>query len=187
MASPFKQNVETNFPGGLDVFDAGNYDPAIALAVTALEAVVATGALLTFVSYAPASPGVTYSGTAQALAAVDATNLTVSFVAPTSGTVLVRQSAIGYMNSATFQGWWGIVTHGTSTVVGVPALVTQVAAPESLSTVQVITGLTSGQTYQWDWAFGSNNASGTTHIIALGSTGTLATPGGPAAMEVWVA
>lgn len=40
MTGPFKDNVETAFPGGLDVFDAGNYDPAIALAVNALEVVV---------------------------------------------------------------------------------------------------------------------------------------------------
>lgn len=143
-------------------------------------------ALLGVTQYAPASKA-TYTTSSTSYVALDTTNLTVTFVAPASGQVLLRLGATG--SNAT--GWqsWAVLTHGTSTLVGKAMFRNYSDAGQPFATQeQVIGGLTPGNTYTWDWAQATGNASFSVSTYAMGATSpTQASPAAPAVMEVWSA
>jgi hypothetical protein len=130
---------------------------SVAQALTDAARADTMGLLLAYVSYFPA--GLTIESTASTMAvAVDSTNLTVSFVAPPSGDVLVRVTAL-MRQSATFGGLC-MLTHGTTTVIG-PRISTGVGLPNAYAPVQVVipvTGLVAGTTYDWDLGYYVNNS-----------------------------
>lgn len=123
-----KPNVQTNFPGGLDVFDAGQYDPAMALAVNAVESYVLAGV-------DPVN-AVAVSGATQALlagtmnryvlstnctfalpAAVKGSSFTAAFVQPASGgpyTPTITSADYGAAGTPT----WSTVANKKDIVVG---------------------------------------------------------------------
>jgi hypothetical protein len=155
--------------------DAGHVHPTNLLAVN---------------QYAPASLA-TYTTTSLTVAALDATNMTVSFTAPASGAVLIRLSAFCKAPSTAVAPVWGLTDHTTTTILyGVQLYVMSTTAPGAYSAVQRITGLTPGTAYQMDWALASNTAASMVTTYAKGITGTTATAtttAGPAVMEVWAA
>lgn len=151
--------------------------------------------LLAKTQYAPAV-AVSYaaSTTALTLTVMDTTNLTVTFTAPTSGSVLMRLSGYLVLANASVPCVWGLVTHGGTTLVAPVALVaggaTTPTGPKSVAIL--VTGLTPGNSYQWDWV----HAQGTTASLSLiaqgyqtqvGAVLSAAPTGTPAVMEVWSA
>lgn len=143
------------------------------------------GQVLGITQYAPASP-VTESVTGATVAAFDATNLTVTFTAPASGKVKVRLEAVGKVSVNTSQGYWGLLLHGTSTLIGELSLVMTSSTAIRGGYEQEITGLAAGTTYQLDWA-GANGTGGTDQveiIAGLSPNPPGTTAQGPAIMTV---
>lgn len=127
------------------------------------DAQTALGAVLDQVIYAPAT-SVTYTTTVATPAAVDSTNLTVSFTA-ISTQVLVEVDALMGQYTGTDAIGAGLVDHGTTTLVPGSPLV---LAAQQASTVGEngsgsktlripVTGLVVGTAYSWDlaWAVGT--------------------------------
>lgn len=142
--------------------------------------------LLAIVRYNPAT-GVKASTTSTTPVAVDATNLTISFTAPASGKVLVRLNAIAGLTSNADLGYWGLLQHSTTNLVGdLEAVVSSTAEAFRATAPIYLTGLTAGQTYQYDWAHAAQSgATMSTDYGGANSTG--ANNFGPAIMEVWSA
>ena len=140
--------------------------------------------LLTSVQYAPSvlsSPST--SGTT---AAVDATHLTASFKAPTSGNVLVRLTANQYTPAGGY-GYWCLLDHTSHAQVGMSVCICGgIEVVSVTSAAFLITGLTAATTYQYDWGFLASGV--TTTMYIQGATGVPGQPNaGPAVMEVWSA
>lgn len=143
------------------------------------------GALLALVNYAPAST-TTYASSSKTLAAVDTTNLAISFTAPPSGRVLVRLSALAVIASANVGAWWGLLDATTGNLYGSAVMVTNSDSVRTLETADiVVTGLVSGTSYTMNWALARGTTSGSVRIVChtMGKTITGIT-GGPAVMEV---
>jgi hypothetical protein len=152
---------------------------------TQLNAPSSGTSLLAAVQYAP-SVIATYDLTATSITAVDATNLTISFTAPTSGDVLVRLSGFTTLEGAvagTSYLQFGLVTHGTSTQVGglacMLAPATNTTWGMNLSAQFLLTGLSG--TVSLDWAY--KNVSGDNAYLQAGAAGVSA----PAILEAWSA
>src|ERR1700757_4493576 len=117
--------------------------------------------LLAFTRYSP-NPIITKTPSAS-LAAIDTTNLTISFVAPSSGNVMVVLQGNPRASNNASADWlgWGLVTHGTTTLVSdLMNTIQPVNQPGGGLQVEAnivarfhITGLTAGTTYQYDWAY----------------------------------
>lgn len=164
---------------GLDGLDGG-IGPAGVAGATGL-----TGAtsLLAITSYNPAITDVSI-GT-NALADVDATNLKVTFVAPPSGSVLIRLNATGYLDAVTAEMRWGL-REGSTTVAG-PATVLSGGYGAgggndwtSITRAFYVTGLTPGQSYTYKWGWLDSTGASAVHLRYGGVYG-------PAVMEVWSA
>ena len=131
----------------------------------AWKAIPSVSPYLACVAYDP-NPGVRLTITSSTMSAIDTTNLTVSFIAPSSGKVLVRLS--GYFaqgNGSAYMFTWALLTHSTLTAVAQQFVFGwQQASTNSygyngrLFGEFVVSGLTPGQTYQYDWGYaaGSN-------------------------------
>ena len=151
------------------------------------------GGLLAVVQYAP-SAGTHYTSKSTTIAAVDTTHLTVSFVAPSSGRVLVRLSGQINPGDASGYGLWGLLDHTSHAQVGydygVGGGFGSVASSVGIgvSAVFLVSGLSSGTTYQYDWAYAENptGSSGFTMWVQ-GTTNTSDDYFSPAVMEVWAA
>ena len=142
--------------------------------------------LLAVVQYAPATNA--HYGFNASLTAVDTTNLTISFKAPASGKVLVKLSTLAYVTLAEGTGYWALFDHTAHTQVGNTQPVGQAGAGATddyaVSSVPfLITGLTAGDTYQYDWASAQviMNAQGYQGIAPTNSYDA------PMTMEVWAA
>jgi len=126
---------------------------------------------------------ITYNQTSATLGDADATNLTVVFTAPASGTVLVRLTGVARQPSGAAAGaraYWGL--RESTTIVAGPMFV--LYAPmtmpanrlEAASCAFYITGLTPGNSYTYKWAIAGDGTYG---------GGLYVTTGSPAFMEVW--
>ena len=144
------------------------------------------GGLIGCTQYGPsARTGKTTTSTS--LAAIDTTNMTVSFTAPASGQVLVRLTAF-VVTAAGVSSFWALFTHGTTTQVGNSMQYASGAGNVTVTTACLVTGLTPGTTYQWDWAWGVQSGTATIEIQATtGVPASFALQGAPAVMEVWAA
>lgn len=128
-----------------------------------------------------------YTIAATTLAAIDTTNLTVGFIAPSSGTVVVElEGLVGVVSGSTAESlYWALFSHGTTTQVG---YTTQAMASNDASIyarVQAtirITGLTYGTTNQIDWAWCTNSGSQSYGMYVQTVTGPSV---GPAIMRVY--
>lgn len=114
---------------------------------TALQAKTAAS-LLALRQYAPAGATQLPSGVSNTWAAFDGTNATVSFSAPASGSaaILVTSSFQTGSNNAYFN----IATHATVVPAAGGYIFGASSGYPSVTMQFVITGLTSGQTYQYD-------------------------------------
>lgn len=135
-------------------------------------------ALLAVKSYSPGST-TTVPTSSTSLVDVDATNLAVSFVVPDSGSVLVRLSAVCFVNTTGGYLVWGL-REGSSNVSGSQlgaGFTSAWAAPYSRPVR--ISGLTPGAAHTWKWAQRAGTISeGTVNTRYGGESG-------PAVMEVW--
>lgn len=141
----------------------------------------ASTGVIGFTSYNP-STATTHTVSSTTLAAVDSTNLTVSFTAPSSGNVLVRLNAVAAGGSG-YESYWALFTHSTTTQQGLTFGLGTLANATRVTAPIEVTGLTSGTSYQFDWAYASASSSS---YLYLGGTGTTGSPYpvGPAIMEV---
>lgn len=139
-------------------------------------------ALIGYIQYEPSSE-VTYNNSGASFAAYDATNLSVSFVAPTSGTVLVRLTARCQVTSG--YGYFGLLDHTSHSQYADSAMVTGNISGSPIQTFSVpivVSGLTAGTTYQFDWAGLGTGL----NLFVQGAAGAPGTAyAGPAIMEVW--
>ena len=130
------------------------------------------------------------------LAALDGTNLTISFVAPPSGNVIIEANVHVRQNLITGVGEsytsLAFVTHGTSTAVSLQQRVidtnnSQAAAGNFIGQFctlrQLVTGLTPGNSYQWDLAGLWNGSSASFVYVDNGASGSI----GPALLTVTAA
>lgn len=140
------------------------------------------GTVLGRVAYAPASR-VSYTTSSTTLVAVDSTNLTVSFVAPLSGKVIVRANVLTYLTSGSYLIAIGLLDHSTSAQVGgIQTATASVSASHQVAEVDV-TGLTPGTTYQYDLAWAVSNASAVGNIQA-GIASSVAQTAAPASVSI---
>lgn len=145
--------------------------------------------LLASHQYAPGTIA-TYSVASSTIAALDTTNLTISFTAPASGNVLVVLQASGKSTTAGEPLAWTLFLHGGSVIQAdiVPVSLSSLANTYTSATASfLITGLTPGNSYQYDWAAGMISASVTMGVQGVTSSTFSATNAGPAIMEVWSA
>lgn len=139
----------------------------------------ATGTVIAATVYAP-STQVSLHPTSGGYGAFDSTNLSVSFVAPTSGNVLVRLTGVIALNA--FGVLIAMVTHGTGTkVTNAADLFSSSNVALSQSVVLSASGLTPGTTYHWDWA--GQQSGGSATLYCYDNSGSAAN-GGPAVIEV---
>lgn len=101
---------------------------------------------------------------------VDATNMKVSFVAPPSGKVLVRLTAVCYNTSGVASGLWGLREGGADLTY---ALAIGSTSGFSVSRNLEVSGLTPGAAKTYKWAFKVNG--GTTHHLITGGDNGIAT------------
>lgn len=181
------QDVSFYYKGALITSDSGKtIDPAL-LPVQA-------GSLLAASQYAPASQtSLTMTGTtgpAAALAAFDSTHInTGSFTAPASGNVLVTASCNIKASTAAAVCNIGLCAHGTVTpVVGVTNgfQVGAANSTQSYSFRWLVTGLTSGTSYNLDLVGSMFTNAATMTLVAFGQTATTpaGSAGGPVVMTV---
>lgn len=140
-------------------------------------------ATLALVRYAP---GVTqqYTTTSTTPSAIDTTNLTVSFVAPASGNVAIVLEAGGFASGGNANLWWGVGVHGGGVVLNTMVFITRHALADRRRATVKVTGLTPGNSYQYDWYFGSDSAGNSVGTNAGVATNPLTNTNGPAFMKV---
>lgn len=139
------------------------------------------GAALAVASYNPGSMS-TYTTTSTAAVDVDATNLAVTFTAPTDGKVLIRLTALAKMGNAD-QTW--CLRNGSSVVTGTEVKVLNTAGVTGADSAEfrhsaavLITGLAANTSYTFKWGFKTSSGAVTASMFAGGAAGQ-------AVMEVW--
>ncbi len=154
-----------------------------------------TPGLLASAVYDPSSVATKSTASLVAMTAIDTTNLRVSFVAPSSGIVLVRlRGTITNTSGSTLSPLWGVLDGATVRlrVRGAGARNVQGSAGTAATdqfayeATGLVTGLTPGTTYTWDAAYGVEGA-GTTSAIKMGGPNNTTTNDawGQFAFDVW--
>ena len=134
---------------------------------------LASGPLVT--RYAPGSPA-SYSTSSTSLAKVDNANLTVTFVAPPSGQVMVRLTGVVGGNAGGYISW-GLLTGGGAQAGSVALAAGQNVPYQTVSIPFQVGSLTPGTSYTLCWAW----------LVSAGTGLMKADQGsdyGPATMEV---
>jgi len=142
-----------------------------------------SGGLLARLQYAPTETA-SYSILSTSPAAVDATNLTLAFTAPTTGDVLVR--LVAAINTVTGGCNFCVLDHTGHAQYGFSVFAGPgTGATESAVCDFLITGLTSGDVYQIDFGWCSPTFA---NMAVTGQTG-VPSPNyaSPALMEIWSA
>lgn len=141
-----------------------------------------TGGILAVTSYNPGTlASYSRAGSSASYADIDATNLAVTFTAPSSGDVLVRLTGLcGISSGASNQVFWNL-RESTSDLAGTDAQIVNAAAVSNTmkSHACVVTGLTAGNSYTYKWGWKPTGSGGTGQINFFAGSG-----GGPATMEV---
>lgn len=131
--------------------------------------------LLAKVSYGPATTLSVAAGTS--VAAIDNTNLQVTFTAPASGTVLTRLTGYVYATASSAACWY--LYNSTTLMLGARVAAADAVAYSGAVTVAgAVSGLTPGASYTFVWA---HSRASTAYTFRCG------VPYGPAVMEVWAA
>lgn len=112
-------------------------------------------ALLAGKLYDPAVAGTAATTAATAMAALDTTNLRLTFTVPSNGRVLVRMGCglVGFTNSSTIQVMLGVMSGAT--IMGRALGATY--GFRYIETSFLVTGLTPGSSQTWDAAFSSDS------------------------------
>lgn len=122
-------------------------------------------ALLAGTSYDPGTIQSRSLAVLSAMAAMDTTNLRLTFTAPSNGAVLVRIKAQESGNSVPGYGLLGVMSGATvvarkAAMGAAPNFVTNMAVGQEA--VFVVPGLTPGNSYTWDAAYSTEIATGST-------------------------
>jgi hypothetical protein len=149
----------------------------------------AWGAIMLGVSqYAPSNLA-SYTSTSVNVAAMDTTNMTVSFTAPVTGSVIVSLTANASISTSAAMAVWALLDHTSGNLRGSLMYVAANTSSCIYTARQLITGLTAGTAYQVDWAMASSVSSDTASTYAMSNTTKIAavSQASPALMEVWSA
>ena len=118
------------------------------------------------------------------LTAIDTTNMTVSFTTISDAVLVQLHADYPFNSSGTGNQVWGLFSHGGSTQVGYhvyahgasTSAIDAVALPVTCEIL--VTGLVSGNTYQYDWAWastagnlGMNTGSATSGVVTTSDYG----------------
>ena len=106
--------------------------------------------ILTQHNYQNGSP---YTETSSVLVLIDSANLTITGVAGPTGAIALRACVAMSMSSLSFFGTFGFVIHGTTTQQGAVHTVGTNTVGQLYYVETVVTGLTPGQSYQYDLAW----------------------------------
>lgn len=132
------------------------------------------GGVIAQTSYNPGTVQ-TVSTTSTTFADVDATNLTVTFVAPPSGEVLVTLTAVAGLVSAGSTALHWNLREGTADVAGTGMRVIYATGSANLqfgvAARFVVTGLTPGQEYTYKWGHARATGSSLVQTIYGGDSG----------------
>jgi hypothetical protein len=133
--------------------------------------------VLATTSYNPGSL-TTYTKSGAALAALDTTNLVLTFIAPSDGKVNVYLEAVMLSSVAGIPGIWGLLNATGGSQVGPAAQVGIYQASSSVASLGgrqgatfCLTGLTPNQSYSLQWAMASESAGDNQTVYAGGSAG----------------
>jgi hypothetical protein len=133
--------------------------------VTTIEGGSASG-VLAYTSYNPGTLS-SYTTTSTTVSDVDATNLAVTFTAPTSGKVLVTLSGVGGASGTANDNSLWALRESTTTIAGPSnAHAGNGSANSNLTMSFVITGLTGGSSYTYKWAWKSSVGTNTARLYA---------------------
>lgn len=130
--------------------------------------------------------GSDYTTTSTTFVEIDAANLSVSFVAPPSGKVLVRLCGLATKpvhTAAANEYFWALYS-GTTFVKGsrVTRGIDSSSTRMYMAIPLLITGLTPGTSYTYTWR---HRVSGDTYGLMVGGDVVASSARGPAVMEVW--
>jgi len=125
--------------------------------------------------------------TGSTLAAFDTTNLTITFTAPASGQVWAELIGVITVGTAGTNAFWGVATHNTTTVQGSLTMVAQTSTQINGRAMILITGLTPGSSYQYDWVAATGTTGSVTQTLTIRSQTTPTGAGGPAIMRILTA
>jgi hypothetical protein len=143
------------------------------------------GGVLAVTSYNPNSNETITVSQSSSFAALDATNLTITFTVPASGNVIVVLSAAAFVTGASREQLWALINaSGDALVTGSArsVLYTQGDALQASCQARIyLTGLTPSASVTYRWAGRSENGD-TTIYLGRGSNDQ-----GAATMEVWSA
>lgn len=145
-----------------------------------------SGGLLGYTSFGTATNTVV-STTSATWADMDATNLKVAFVVPSSGNVMVRLTAYADISVNTGQYGWALRS-GSSNITGSGGTVARSADGLVVTLSFIVTGLTPGTATTWKWAHAVTGGLTGRILYGQGSSGTTidTTTSFPRAlMEVW--
>jgi hypothetical protein len=138
------------------------------------DAARALGSQIGFTRYAPTS---SYSKTISSStgAAIDSTNLTVSFTAISAQVLVELAATVGFFSGYGTIGF-ALYTHSTTTQMGNWGnVITTTAANEVTIPVTCriyVSGLTAGTAYQWDWGWAvAGGSSPTALLVSLAAAG----------------
>src|ERR1700733_10531709 len=151
------------------------------------DAATALGTCLAQVFYEP-SAGNSYTIASTTFAAIDTTNLTISFT-PISTAVGVELTGDVAVLAAAAIGFC-LFTHGSTTQVGYHVVVVDPNAALNTTTVTArihVTGLTAGSATQLDWAWATTASTAVLSAKGVTSGVIAATDVGPAIMRVFAA
>jgi hypothetical protein len=141
------------------------------------------------VSYAPASQ-TSLTCNSSTLSPFSSANVNSGvFTAPSSGSVLVTASFVISMGTASTAVSFALAAHGTVTPVIGNVYTTEISSAAQHPVLEIpflVTGLTSGNSYNFDLLGAAVDSSHAITILALGSTSTspTGTLGGPVVMAV---
>lgn len=141
-------------------------DPANPIVAASSGGGGGAGGVLAYKAY---SAGTSATNSTTTLTDVDATNLAVTFTAPTSGKVLIRLTAV-CGGSGTQGIYWGL-RDGTTTIAN--NLLRTTVANDISSLAIPITGLTPGNVYTYKWAHRVGGVS-TSITTYFGTSSTIA-------------
>ena len=112
----------------------------------------------------------TYTIASATPAAVDTTNLTTpTFLATTTQVFVELEGVAGLFTGGVGAYYWTVFAHGATTVLAPYAFVSNSAALFTSVLVRLyVTGLTIGNTYQFDWAHATYGTSVPTGILGIG-------------------
>lgn len=111
---------------------------------------------------------------------VDATNMSVTFTAPASGSVLVKANCVGDCSSGTNYHMWALRDAG-GTMADTGCSMMRNTSSLQMNKTWKITGLTPGNSYTYKLAFAVSAAATANLYFGGGNTN----PNGPGILEVW--